>query len=385
MLGISLFIVCIAVCVPAFAQNSKLAGDYTGMLGPYHVKLHLVVDQSGMLTGTAQNQEMGLSGNCEKIRAEGQALSFTIPAVQGTWTGLVSADYSTLSGLWSQGASPMPLNFTRDNGAPQTSAAVPAGSAPSQPVPSPNEATGTAYVFNPLPGGTVTQVYQNGSPIGNIMTLNGQVRVIVRSGIDSAKVQKAYQDYLAANAGAAPAGITPVAPGAQVLAGTAAPAVGAGPASLGFSNNGKADPAGIKFDGNTVTVPRTDGMTVVFAGDDVTIAEGTAPAYVLRRKKASVGRAVEQALDHSHAAAGGIAGGGVEFLRAGGGLIYDSGMGGYNVQESPGIRQAKQLALIAMDAINAVRQMPGHSDFKPSGYNALKEVSTYKLRSDGSR
>ncbi len=385
MLRFSLFIVCIAVCVPAFAQNSKLAGDYAGMLGPYHLKLHLVVDQTGMLTGTAENQEMGLSGNCEKIRAEGQTLSFTIPAVQGTWTGLVSADYNTLSGLWSQGASPMPLNFTRGNGTSQTSAIVPAGPASPQAAPSQNDATGAVYVFNPLPGGAVTQVSQNGAPVGNIMTLNGQVRVIVRSGIDSGKVQKAYQDYLAANAGAAPAGVTPIAPGAPGLAGTTAPAVGAASASLGFSNNGKADPAGIKFDGDTVTVPRTDGITVIFAGDDVTISERTTPTYILRRKKGSVGRTFEQALEHSNATGGGIAGGGIEFLRAGGGLIYDSGMGGYNVQESPGVRQAKQLALVAMDAINAVRQMPGHSNFKPSGYNALKEVSTYRLRSDGSR
>ena len=385
MLRISPFIVCIAICVPACAQNSKLAGDYVGMLGPYHVKLHLVVDQSDMLTGTAENQEMGLSGSCEKIRAEGQTLSFTIPAVQGTWTGLVSADYNTLSGLWSQGASPMPLNFTRGNGASQTSAVVPPGPVAAQPAPSQNQATGSEYVFNPLPGGTITQVSQNGSPIGNIMTLNGQVRVIVRAGIDSGKVQKAYQDYLAANAGAAPAGVAPITPGAPALAGTAAPTAGAEPASLGFSNGGQADPAGIKFAGNTVTVPRTDGMTVIFAGDDVTISRGAAPMYVLRRKKASVGRTFEQALEHSNATGGGIAGGGVEFLRAGGGLIYDSGMGGYNVQESPGVRQAKQLALIAMDAINAVRQMPGHSDFKPSSYNALKDVSTYRLRSDGSR
>jgi hypothetical protein len=39
-----------------------------------------------------------------------------------------------------------------------------------------------------------------------------------------------------------------------------------------MSNGGKADPAGIKFERNTVAVPRTDGMTVTFAGDDVTIA-----------------------------------------------------------------------------------------------------------------
>jgi hypothetical protein len=106
---------------------------------------------------------------------------------------------------------------------------------------------------------------------------------------------------------------------------------------------------------------------------------------VLRHKKGSVGRTFEQAFDHSHATGGGIAGGGIEFLRAGGGLIYDSGMGGYNVQETAGVRQAKQLALVAVDAIDAIRQVPGHSDFKPKGYGALKEVSQYRLRSDGSR
>lgn len=102
---------------------------------------------------------------------------------------------------------------------------------------------------------------------------------------------------------------------------------GAEPKSLGFANDGKADPAGIKFEGKTVTVPRTDGMIVTIAGDDVTISGARGPMFVLRRKKASVGRAVEQSLGHRNAVGGGVAGGGIEFLRAGGGLIYDSGMG----------------------------------------------------------
>ena len=171
--------------------------------------------------------------------------------------------------------------------------------------------------------------------------------------------------------------VVPAAPGG-VPAGTE-------PKSLGFSNDGKADPTGIKFDGKTVTVPRTDGMIVTLAGDDVTISSARGPMYVLRRKKGSVGRTLEQSLGHRSAVGGGIGGGGIEFLQAGGGLIYDSGMGGYNLQESPGVRMAKQLALVAVDAIEAVRQVPGHAGFKPSGYNALKEVSQYRLRSDGSR
>jgi hypothetical protein len=249
------------------------------------------------------------------------------------------------------------------------------------------------YVFKFIPGGSMAQVYQGGKLVGTIVTVNGQQRVMALPGTDSAKLQKSYQDYQAFNArshGETPAATTSVdsaaapsgTPGVVIAAG-AAPDTAA--KSLGFANDGKADPTGVKFEGKIVTVPRSDGMLVTFAGDDVTIASARGPMYVLRRKKASVGRAFEQSLDHRNAVGGGIAGGGIEFLRAGGGLIYDSGMGGYNVQESPGVRQAKQLALIAVDAVDAVRQVPGHADFKPSGYKALKEVSQYRLRSDGSR
>src|SRR5579863_10285584 len=106
----------IAVATLADAQNSSLAGDYVGMLGPYHVKLHLVAGPNGALTGTADNSDMGLVGMpCENIRAEGQTFSFTVPTVRGTWTGFVGADGNSLSGMWSQGANPMPLNFTRNS------------------------------------------------------------------------------------------------------------------------------------------------------------------------------------------------------------------------------------------------------------------------------
>jgi hypothetical protein len=83
----------IAAGAVAYAQNSTLAGDYAGMLGPYHVKLHLVAGPNGKLTGTADNSDAGMVGMpCENIRAEGQTLSFTVPIVQGTWTGFVGAD-----------------------------------------------------------------------------------------------------------------------------------------------------------------------------------------------------------------------------------------------------------------------------------------------------
>lgn len=378
----------VAVATVAYGQNSTLAGDYAGMLGPYHVKLHLVVAPNGSVTGTADNSDMGMVGlPCANIRVEGQTLSYTVPAVGGTWTGFVSADGNSLSGMWSQGAEPMPMNLTRITGGSQVAAAAgPAG------MNAQGEVKWDDYVFRFIPGTQMAQVYQGGKVVGTIGTVNGRQRVMALPGTDSAKLQKSFQDYQAFTArshGDAPPATTaaaPIAPSAiAVPSMPPAPAAGVAPASLGFSNDGKADPTGIKFEGSTVTVPRTDGMLVTFAGEDVTISGANGPMFILRHKHGSVGRTFEQALDKRDAVGGGVAGGGIEFLHAGGGLIYDSGMGGYNLQETSGVRMAKQLALVAVNAIDAVRQTPGHADFKPSGYKDLKEISKYRLRSDGSR
>lgn len=384
MLRVLAVVTCITIGLPVYAQNSAIAGDYVGMLGPSHVKLHLVADPSSKLTCTADNSDAGIVGMpCEDIRADSQTLSFKVPMVQGTWTGFVGADHNSLSGMWGQAGlpNPMPLNFTRSSGSEALAGAS-----------TPGEVKWDDYVFRLINGGQMVQVYQGGKMVGSIMTVNGQLRVVALPGTDSAKLQKSYQDYQTFNArsrGDAP----PVTATAATAATVAVPAVPTAPAaapaaeakSLGFSNDGKADPTGIKFEGKTVTVPRTDGMVVTFMGEDVTIGGPNGPMYVLRHKKGSVGRALEQTFDKRNAVGGGIAGGGIEFLRAGGGLIYDSGMGGYNLQESPGVRMAKQLALVAVDAADAVKQLPGHSDFKPTGYSALKDVSQYRLRSDGSR
>lgn len=260
------------------------------------------------------------------------------------------------------------------------------------------------YLFKFNSTGTIAQVYQGGKVVGTIMNMNGQQRVVAMPGTDSAKLQRSCQDYLAFSArshsnGAttsatggttvpsvdspAPVVATPTMPGA----GVAQPVTPQAGAALGIENNGKADVSRIQFDdaSKTVTVPRTDGMTVSISGPDVRISGSRGGEYVLRYKKGSAGRLLEQSFDHSHAVGGGIAGGGIEFLYANGGLIYDSGMGGYNVQESRGTLQAKQLSLIAVDAIETVRLVPGHEKFTTPGYKALKEVSQYRLRSDGSR
>ena len=216
--------------VSLFGQaGARLAGEYVGMLGPYHVKLHLTANSNGKLTGTADNTDAGLAGTCENIRAEGTTLSFSVPMAQGNWTGFVSADGNTLSGMWSQGAAaPIALNFTRSTGAPQGGAAAGPTGANAQ-----NEVKWDDYTFHFLPGGNVTQVFQGGKLAGSILTMNGQERVVAQPGTDSAKLQKSYDDYRAFNARShgepAPAAATvaPVAPGGTAPS-TAAPATVAG-------------------------------------------------------------------------------------------------------------------------------------------------------------
>jgi hypothetical protein len=109
-------------------QPSGIAGDYAGMLGPLHVMLHLVAGQDGSLTGTVDSRDQGMSGiPCVDIHVNGQGLSFSVPAIHGSWMGFVSADNNALSGTWNQGTA-MPLNLTRVTAA---SAPVPSASYPS--------------------------------------------------------------------------------------------------------------------------------------------------------------------------------------------------------------------------------------------------------------
>ncbi|MGD0737378.1 MAG: serine hydrolase domain-containing protein [Terracidiphilus sp.] len=98
---------------PCTAQTAPpVAGDYAGMLGPIHVKLHIKVDPAGAITGTLDSPDQGAMGiPCADFHLDGQTLTFTIPAVHGSWKGAVTAD--ALDGTWDQGA-PQPLKFMRD-------------------------------------------------------------------------------------------------------------------------------------------------------------------------------------------------------------------------------------------------------------------------------
>jgi len=97
-------------------QKPSVAGDYAGMLSTLHVKLHFKVDAAGSITGTLDSIDQGAMGiPCADFHLDGQALTFTVPAVHGKWTGTVTVD--GLTGTWDQGT-PQPLNLKRDTFVP---------------------------------------------------------------------------------------------------------------------------------------------------------------------------------------------------------------------------------------------------------------------------
>jgi len=94
----------------ALAQTPKLGGDYLGMLGALHLKLHLKVGASGATEGTLDSVDQGAIGlACANFRLDEKMLSFDVPSVGGKWHGTISGDGAMLNGSWSQGAEIGPL------------------------------------------------------------------------------------------------------------------------------------------------------------------------------------------------------------------------------------------------------------------------------------
>lgn len=100
--------------VSAGAQTARFDGDYSGVLGPLHLKLHLTTGGSGALEGTLDSIDQNAKGlPCSNFERKEKTLAFEVPSVGGKWHGTMSEDGATLSGSWSQGTE-MPLVFRRD-------------------------------------------------------------------------------------------------------------------------------------------------------------------------------------------------------------------------------------------------------------------------------
>jgi len=105
-------------------QKPSIAGDYVGSLGPLHLKLHLKTGADGALSGSLDSPDQGtLNIACSDFHFDGQSLSFSVPAVNGTWKGTVGKQGAVLTGTWNQGT-PAPLNFSRDTFVPAAKPSV---------------------------------------------------------------------------------------------------------------------------------------------------------------------------------------------------------------------------------------------------------------------
>ena len=113
-LGLSILGVLAAMAVRVAAQD--VAGDWQGTLkGPgveLRVVVHLTRGASG-LTGTLDSPDQAASGIALAAAAlTGNTLTFSVPAVNGSYTGTLTPQGS-IDGSWSQGGQGLPLALTR--------------------------------------------------------------------------------------------------------------------------------------------------------------------------------------------------------------------------------------------------------------------------------
>src|SRR5579859_212804 len=85
-------------------SNPNIAGDYVGVLGgSLHLRLHLKAGATGTLSGSLDSLNQSAMGlECADFHLDGEALSFSVPVVHGSWKGTVSDDAKTLTGTWDQ-------------------------------------------------------------------------------------------------------------------------------------------------------------------------------------------------------------------------------------------------------------------------------------------
>ena len=104
----------------SMADAQTVAGDWQGTLNAgavsLRIALHITADPDGTFKGTLDSLDQGARGiPLGAVTITDRQVTFTVPAVSGSYTGKLSEDGNTIDGNWSQGAS-LPLVLTR--GAP---------------------------------------------------------------------------------------------------------------------------------------------------------------------------------------------------------------------------------------------------------------------------
>ena len=99
--------------IPA-QPGAQVHGDFVGLPGSLHLKLHILASADGSLTCTLDSpDETAIRMACADAHIDGQNLLFTVPSIIASWSGKIESDGSTLIGTWAQ-ESPTSLVSTRD-------------------------------------------------------------------------------------------------------------------------------------------------------------------------------------------------------------------------------------------------------------------------------
>jgi uncharacterized protein (TIGR03435 family) len=133
------------VCVLAFASllpAQNLTGSWQGTLqGPQGRALRIVLKvattDADNLKGTFYSiDQPGAGIPVGAITLSGSTVKIPVPGIGGTYEGKLSADGNSITGTWTQGPMPLPLNLTRAT--PETAWVIP--EPPPQPKPMPADA-----------------------------------------------------------------------------------------------------------------------------------------------------------------------------------------------------------------------------------------------------
>ena len=208
--------------------------------------------------------------------------------------------------------------------------------------------------FHPMPTGGFIQVFDGKQNAGTIILPPDQPPMLVPLPAYEDRLKLAFEKY---------------------SAGLIQPAQSATAAVPPANAAGTSDPAAGTFDKATNTVTLPDGVRVTFVDDNnVKVSGFHGQDFTLHHKGAStLGFVRSSVIAPTKGKVGGsIGGGGVEIKQDGGGrLVYDSSQGTAYRGTVP---LAKGVAQEVSDAVDLVRETPGHGNFAPPVAKDIKGI-----------
>src|SRR4051812_18762173 len=104
-------------CAGLFAQDRDITGSWQGTLhagNDLRIVLKIAKDDAAGLKATMYSIDQGgRAAPVGTISFKGGAIKFAIPSLNGTYEGkLANTDGTAITGVWTQGQNPLPLDLT---------------------------------------------------------------------------------------------------------------------------------------------------------------------------------------------------------------------------------------------------------------------------------